>query len=159
FARMVPLELLSMNYWAGLHWIEIGVAAISLALVTAVPLPPTDRTRVFERLDIVTMSLVFPAALLLSAVLAQGRGLWWTDTPWLGVALAASIALTAAAVVVEHRRTNPLLQVRWLGTLPLIMFATVVLLVRLALAEQTYGSIGLLTASGLTNDQLRLLFA
>jgi len=33
------------------------------------------------------------------------------------------------------------------------------LLVRLALAEQTYGSVGLLTSAGLTNDQLRDLFA
>src|SRR6185369_12562841 len=32
-------------------------------------------------------------------------------------------------------------------------------LVRLALAEQTYGSVGLLTSAGLTNDQLRTLFA
>jgi hypothetical protein len=35
----------------------------------------------------------------------------------------------------------------------------VAILVRVALAEQTYGSVGLLTSGGLTNDQLRVLFA
>lgn len=72
-ARMVPLELLSLHSWAGLHWLEVAVPVICLALVTAVPLPPTERVRVFERLDFVTMALVFPAALLLSGVLAEGR--------------------------------------------------------------------------------------
>ena len=38
-------------------------------------------------------------------------------------------------------------------------FGAVALFVRLALAEQTYGAVGLLTSGGLTNDQLRTLFA
>src|SRR5262249_44964930 len=40
----------------------------------------------------------------------------------------------------------------------IIRFALVALLVRVALAEQTYNSVGLLTSGGLTNDQLRILF-
>src|SRR5262249_29590393 len=74
-ARMVPLEVLSTNSWAGLHWLGVAVPVICLALVTAAPLPPTERSRAFERLDFVTMALVFPAAVLLSAVLSQGRTL------------------------------------------------------------------------------------
>jgi hypothetical protein len=39
-----------------------------------------------------------------------------------------------------------------------LRFGAVALLMRLALAEQTFGSVGLLTAGGLINDQLRTLF-
>src|SRR5262249_11198546 len=44
-------------------------------------------------------------------------------------------------------------------TADILRFAVVALVVRFALAEQTYGAVGLLTSGGLTNDQLRLLFA
>jgi hypothetical protein len=64
-----------------------------------------------------------------------------------------------AALVVEHYRAKPLLQIRWIGTRDIARLTVVAVLVRLALAEQTYGSVGLLTAAGLTNDQLRQLFA
>jgi hypothetical protein len=40
----------------------------------------------------------------------------------------------------------------------MLRFALVALLVRVALAEQTYGAVGLLTSGGLTNDQLHTLF-
>ena len=40
----------------------------------------------------------------------------------------------------------------------ILRFAAVALLVRMALAEQTYGSVGLLASSGLNNEQLRTLF-
>jgi hypothetical protein len=83
---------------------------------------------------------------------------WWIDTPWLGWALAAAVPLFALAVLIEGHRVHPLLQLGWLSSTDILRFAAVALLVRLALAEQTYGSVGLLTSGGLTNDQLRTLF-
>ena len=46
-----------------------------------------------------------------------------------------------------------------MGSAGILRFAAVALLVRIALAEQTYGSVGLLASSGLNNEQLRTLFA
>jgi hypothetical protein len=100
-----------------------------------------------------------PAALLVSAVLAEGRILWWTDTPWLGWALAIAVPLAAAGFLLEHRRARPLLDFRWMRGGDVARFILVAAVVRLALAEQTYGAVGFLTAGGLTNDQLRTLFA
>lgn len=157
-ARLVPVEALAANGAHGLHLLELGVALVVIAAFTALPLPPTDRSKAFERLDFATIGLMIPGALLLSVVLAEGRYLWWTDTPWLGLALAAGLMLVAAAVVIEHHRASPLLQTRWIATRDIIRFAAVAILVRLALAEQTYGSVGLLSAGGLNNDQLRVLF-
>ncbi len=97
--------------------------------------------------------------LLLCLVLATGRLLWWTDTPWLGVALAAAVPLLCAALLIELRRRDPLVKFDWLTTATMVRFALVALVLRLALAEQTYGAVGLLSAGGLTNDQLHTLFA
>jgi MFS family permease len=157
-ARLVPVELLGMNNWHGLHLIELAVALGILALLLAFPLPPSQRSKAFEPLDLVTIGLIVPGMLLLCGVLGVGRVAWWTDTPWLGWALAAAVPLIALAVLIEKHRARPLLQLGWLSRTDILRFAAVALLVRLALAEQTYGSVGLLTSGGLTNDQLRTLF-
>jgi hypothetical protein len=157
-ARLVPVEALASGGAHGLHLVELGVALVVIAAFAILPLPPTDRSKAFERLDFATIGLMIPGALLLSFVLAEGRYLWWTDTPWLGVALAAGLTLVGAAMAIEHHRASPLLQTRWIATRDIIRFAAVAILVRLALAEQTYGSVGLLSAGALNNDQLRVLF-
>jgi hypothetical protein len=99
-----------------------------------------------------------PAMLLLCGVIGVGRYYWWSDTPWLGWLLAAAIPLFASAILIESHRSKPLLQIDWLASKDIVRFAAVALLVRLALAEQTYGSVGLLTLGGLNNDQLHTMF-
>ncbi len=99
------------------------------------------------------------ANLLLCAVLSEGRLLWWGDTPWLGWALAACIPLYAAGLAIEGSRANPLLHLRWYGEGLIIRFALVAVVVRLALSEQSYGAVGLLSFAGLDNDQFHMLFA
>jgi len=158
-ARLVPVEMLALGSWQGLHLIEIGVAAAVLAATLALPLPPSERSPVLEPLDFVSVALIVPAIMLVCLVLGEGRHLWWLDTPWLGWALAAAVPLLAAAVLIELHRARPLLQIEWITSLDFLRFVAVALLVRLALAEQTYGSVGLLTSGGLINDQLRTLFA
>jgi hypothetical protein len=158
-ARLVPVELLAVEGWRGLHLIELGVATGLLAITLAFPLPPSDRVSAFRPLDLLTIVLVIPAMLLLCGVLSLGRLEWWTDAPWLGWALAAAVALFALAALIETHRAHPLIQFSWLSGADIVRFAAVALFVRLALAEQTYGAVGLLTSGGLTNDQLRTLFA
>ncbi|WP_044559948.1 MFS transporter [Azospirillum sp. B4] len=158
-ARLVPVEMLALGEWQGLHLMEIGIALAALAALTAVPLPPGERSQAFQPLDFVTIGLMLPGLVLVCGVLGQGRLLWWTDTPWLGWALAAAVPLFTLAWLIERHRARPLIQVRWLTTLDMARFAAAALLVRVSLAEQTYGAVGLLTAGGLINDQLRGLFA
>ena len=157
-ARLLPVDLLSANGWFGQHCIELATGATTLALITLLPLPPTPRSRIFQRLDFVTVSLLLPAILLICGVLNRGRLAWWTDTPWLGADLAIAIPLLAAALVIEATRERPLIQMGWIGTRDFLGFIVIALLMRLALAEQTYGAVGLLTAGNLDNDQLRELF-
>ncbi|QJU60334.1 MFS transporter [Sphingomonas sp. AP4-R1] len=157
-ARLIPVEALALDGWRGLHLIELGLILAVMASTIALPVPPTDRTKAFEPFDAITIGLMVPGFLLVCAVLSVGRYLWWTDTPWLGVALAAAVPLLAAAILFEHFRARPLIQTRWIGTADMLRFALIAFVVRVALAEQTYGSVGLLTLGGLINDQLHLLF-
>lgn len=158
-ARLFPVELLAAHDWRNLHLIELALPLAALSVLLLVPLPPNDRSKAFVPCDLLTAALIFPAMLLLCAALSEGRLLWWTNAPWIGWSLALSVPLFAAAVLVETHRANPLLRLEWIGSGGILRFAAVALLMRLALAEQTYGSVGLLTSGGLTNDQLRLLFA
>jgi MFS family permease len=80
-ARVVPVELLAINSWRGLYLIELAVALGILALLLAFPLPPSQRTKAFEPLDLLTIGLIVPAMLLLCGVLGVGC---WASAVWRG---------------------------------------------------------------------------
>ena len=157
-ARLFPVTMLTIGEWQGLHLVELGITLTVIAALAAVPLPPSIRGPGFEPLDFLTFALVFPGMVLLCGSLGAGRYLWWTDTPWIGWALAGSLVLFTLAFLVEHHRSRPLLLTRWIGSADMLRFAAVALLVRFALAEQTYGAVGLLASGGLNNDQMHTLF-
>ena len=157
-ARLLPVDLLSAQGWFGQRCIELATGLTTLTLITLLPLPPTPRARIFQPLDFVTVSFLLPAVLLICGVINRGRLAWWTDTPWLGLDLAIAIPLMAVAVAIEAGRERPLIRIGWLGTREFLGFIAVALLMRLALAEQTYGAVGLLTLGNLDNDQLREMF-
>ncbi|MBW8910657.1 MAG: MFS transporter, partial [Sphingomonas sp.] len=153
-ARLFSSDLLERGQWTMLYVFELGMALVSLGLIFLLRLPPSEKMKAFEKLDFVTFALYAPGVALLCAVLGQGRILWWTETPWLGYATCGALLLLAAAVVVEHNRANPLLNTRWMASRDILRFAIVAISVRVLLAEQSYGALGLLTAVGLNNDQL-----
>lgn len=158
-ARLVPVEVLVDHGLWGLHAIEVALALFALALLFALPLPPSEKSPAFAPRDCLTILFATAGLVLLCQVIGQGRTLWWSETPWLGLALAAAIALLAAAVLNEIHRHDPLVHFEWIGSWGIVRFAAVALVLRIALAEQSYGAVGLLTLGGLNNDQLRTLFA
>ncbi|SEN27977.1 hypothetical protein SAMN05192583_2453 [Sphingomonas gellani] len=157
-ARLFSPDLLAMSQWRTLYLFELGLAAISLAGVLALRLPPTVRQKAFERLDFVTFFLFAIGAGLIAAVLGLGRIVWWTEARWIGWALIAAIPMIAGALVIEHGRANPLLNTRWLASADILRFTVVTIMARIVLSEQTYGAIGLLTTLGQNNDQLGTFF-
>ena len=157
-ARVLSPGLLTSGDWHMLYWFELGLALASLAAVMSLPLPPSERTKVFEPLDFLTFWLLAPGLWLLVAVLSEGRIEWWTERAWMGWALIASVLLIAAGLIVEHGRTNPLINVRWLGSREIARLMLVAASVRILLSEQTFGSVGLLSAVGMLNDQMVPLY-
>ncbi len=157
-ARLFSPELLALSQWRTLYLFELGLALMSLAAVAWLRLPPTNRQKAFEPLDFVTFTLFAGSTALFCAVLGLGRIVWWTNAPWIGWALIAGIPMLAAALIIEHQRTNPLLNTRWLGSADIVRFTIVTLVARIVLAEQTYAATGLLTLLGQNNDQLAVFF-
>ena len=153
-ARVLSPGLLIWGDWHNLYWFEFGLALATLAAVMAQPLPPSEREKVFEPADFLTFGLLAPGLWLLIAVLSEGRIQWWTERPWIGWSLAASIALITAAVLVEHHRKNPLINTRWLGTREMLRLMAIAASVRILLSEQAFGSVGLLSVVGMINDQM-----
>jgi MFS family permease len=153
-ARILSPHLLEWGDWHNLYWLELGLALATLAAVMAQPLPPSEREKVFEPADFLTFGLLAPGLWLLIAVLSEGRIEWWTDQAWIGWALAASITLIAAAVIVEHNRANPLINTRWLASREILRLMAVAAFIRVLLSEQAFGSVGLLNVLGLINDQM-----
>lgn len=157
-ARIFSTELLQFGEWRGLYLFELGLAILALACVLVLKLPPSDRIKVFEKLDFVTFALFAGGAACLAAVLSLGRYLWWTETPWLGVALAMAIVLLIAAAAIEHYRRNPLINTRWLASGTMLRLALSILLIRVVLSEQSIGPVGFMQVVGLSNDEMHGLY-
>jgi MFS family permease len=157
-ARVIAPSLLEWGDWRMAYVFELGLALLTLAAVLALPVPPSERDKVFEQTDFLTIALMVPGVGLLCSVLALGRTDWWVTTPWLGWALAAAVLLLAAAVMIEHWRARPLLMTRFIGQKAILRIVAVAFCVRIILAEQTYGSVGLLSALGYGTEQFRTLF-
>ncbi len=154
-ARLFSSELLQLDEWRGLYLFELGLAMVCLGAVLILKLPPGDRMKVFEKKDFLTFMLMAPGMALFCGVLSLGRIEWWTSTPWLGICLALGLVLVIAAVVVEHNRSNPLINTRWLRTGAIFRLGIVMIMLRVTLAEQNTGAIGYLQQVGLLNDQLQ----
>lgn len=158
-AWLVSPGLVDTGQWHQLYFFEAGLALCAFAAVVVLKLPPGVQIKAFEPLDFLTFALLAPAVALLVIVLAQGYVRWWLDTPWLGWALASAIALATTAFLVEHHRRNPLLQTRWLASLPVLHFLVGAFLLRFLTTEQSYGVVGLMRVLGMGPDQMRPLFA
>ena len=152
-ARVISPLLLADGDIQNLYAFEFGLSLVCLGCVALLRLPPSERMEVFEKLDLVTFLLFAPGVMLLIAVLVQGRIVWWS-TPWLGYAVAGAILLIGGAMLIEHNRANPMLNTRWIASRDVLRFAMIAASMRILLGEQNYGSIGLLTAVGMGQDQL-----
>jgi MFS family permease len=157
-AYIFSSDLLQFAEWRGLYLFELGLTLFSLGCVLLVKLPPSDRLKTFEKLDFVTFALFAPGMALLCAALTFGRLLWWFETPWIGAALAGALVLIAAALWLEHNRTRPLLNTRWLTNIDIVRLGLSMILIRVVLSEQGVGAVGFLRAVGLGNDQMQTLF-
>lgn len=157
-ARIFSEDLLQIGEWRGLYLFELGLALAALGCVLLLKLPPGDRFKTFETLDFLTFAILASGVALLCAVLSLGRIEWWLEAPWIGVALAGSIALIMAGLAIEHNRRNPLLMTRWLGSGIAIRLALCVILIRMVTSEQSTGAVGFLQALNMGSEQMRNLY-
>ncbi|MGO4573452.1 MFS transporter [Microvirga sp. 2TAF3] len=156
-ARLISPALIEIGQWHGLYLMEIALALMSFAAVYLLPLAPTPRAKVIERLDVVSylfIAIGFGAAAI---ALTLGRLYWWLEAPWIGVLLAVAIIAVTAMVVIELNRKNPLIDVRWLASKEILHFTGALLLFRIVLSEQSSGAFGFFQVLGLQNEQIATL--
>jgi MFS family permease len=157
-SRVIPVELLEIGQWQGLFLIDVALALLSFGLIRAVPLTPMPLQTAFSRGDMIAFPLYAIGLALLCVVVTQGRLHWWTDAQWLGLCLAGAIACIGLYVLYDLDRPQPMLNLRWATSPYMLHFLIAVLLFRVLSAEQTIGIVGLMTALGQSNEQMRTLF-
>ncbi|GAA1733310.1 MFS transporter [Brachybacterium phenoliresistens] len=99
--------LLALLDWRALFWINVPVVLVALLLVAAVV--PESRGRRARRLDPVGQVLLVLILVLGVALLIEGRRLGW-GSPWAILGYGALVALSAAFVLGEARRREPLIE-------------------------------------------------
>jgi MFS family permease len=157
--RLFTTHLVDLSDWRGFHVFELGLSLMSLAAVFALRLPPSEKLKVFEKLDFVTFALFAPGVALLCAALGLGRIVWWTEAPWIGWALVGAIILLSAALLIEYNREAPLINLRWMAGPDIVRLTLIIVGIRIVLSEQTVGAVGLITQLGVGPDQMHGLFA
>lgn len=153
FARMISPVLVAGGSIENLLIFQFALSVIAFGLVTLLPVPQGERVKSFVPLDLVTLALMVVGLWFLCGFLVQGRIQWW-DMPWLGYALAMAILCLGAAFLIEHFRVNPMLFTRWMTQREILSFAATGAIVRVLLSEQNFGAAGLLTAVGMSPEQL-----
>jgi hypothetical protein len=154
-AMVLSPALLAASERRSLFEFEAGLALLSLAAVARVRLPPTERTRAFQTLDAATFGLMGGGLALVAAVAGLGYESGWSSG-WIPLALAAAVPLVWVGATIELRRTQPLLDLRWLVRSEVARFALAVLMARFVLAEQQV-AIDLLRTLGAGPDRLEAM--
>ncbi|MGM4980458.1 MFS transporter [Rhizobium sp. SG741] len=157
--RLVSPSLLDYGEWRGLYTLEMALALLVMPIIYLLPLTPPPRVKVIVLGDIFSYLLVAIGFGCLAVVLSVGRLYWWLEVPWLGIVLAIGIASLTAAVVVDLRRSTPLIDVRWLLRPEMLHLTGILLVFRLIAAEQTSVVVTFYqNAVGLLYDQLSMLY-
>lgn len=157
-SRIISPHLLDLGHWHQLATLESGLSLICLTIIWILPLTHPPRVKVFERTDWISYPLIATAVACMSVVLTMGRYYWWQEKDWIGEVLVVGIIALTLSFMVELKRKNPIIDLRWLMTPEMVLFTGSMLFVRMLLSEQTTGMVGFLNLVGLLNDQLMALF-
>lgn len=142
-----------------LHLTALSLALVSLALVYTLKLRPMPREKVIQPLDFLSVMLIGIGFGGIIIAFIQGPIHYWTDAPWIGWLLVASVISLAALVVIELNRKAQLLDIRWLMSPAILHLTATLFLFRLILSEQSSGAPRMFQALGLAPSQLSGLFA
>lgn len=155
-AHVLSPALLASQGWRSLFLLEAGLALLSLAALGLLRLPPAERARVFQPLDLLTFVLMGSGLALMAAVLGLGRWEGWWQAPWIVMSFSIAIPMLVVAGAIETSRQTPLLNIRWLGCGEIARFAVATFMARIALAEHE-SAVGAVRELGGTEQQLATL--
>lgn len=158
-ARIISPGLMDIDGYQTLYTMELGLALLALPLIYILPLTAPPRVKVIERLDVFTYLLLAVGLGSFAVFFTLGRFYWWFEVQWLGLLLATSIIALTVFAMIELRRENPLLDLRWIFSWPNLHLAAVLIIFRAVTAEQSSTMVGFLQQLGIQNDQMGTLFS
>jgi MFS family permease len=158
-ARVISPALIGDGGFLKVHLLTLGLACISLALALRLPLKPQPTAKVVEFADIRTFALIASSFGGIAVCAVVGPIYWWTEVPWIGVLLVASIICLVLAVMSELYRKAPLIDFRWLASPAMLQMTAAMFVFRLLLSEQSSGAPRMFQVLGFGSDALMGLFA
>lgn len=157
-ARIISPTLLDFDGYRALYTMELGLSLIALPIIYLLPLTPPPRAKVIQRTDVFTYLLLAIGLGSLAVFFTLGRFYWWLEAPWLGVLLASALAFLTAYGMIELRRENPLLDLRWIFSRSNLHLAAVLIMFRAITSEQSTTIVSFYQQLGLQNDQMTFLY-
>lgn len=158
-ARFISPLLLQHEQFQLVFSFQLGMALLVCGAVWLLPIPSGYLEKSFEKIDLISFPLLAAGIAFISAGAVQGRIVWW-DKDWIGWLFVAGVVCCMLSVIIEYNRKRPMLDIKWMmhtnGMLQILIFGS---LIRVALSEQNMGAAGLMTALGLSNDQMIHFYA
>lgn len=157
-ARIISPPLLELDGYSALYTMELGLALLALPIIYLLPLTAPPRLKVIERMDVFTYLLLALGLGCLAIFFTLGRFYWWLQAPWLGVLLAVAILFLTLFGMIELKRQNPLLDLRWIFSWPSLHLIGVLIVFRAVVSEQSVTVVSFFQQLGLQNDQLQMFY-
>ncbi|EJF91796.1 MFS transporter [Bartonella tamiae] len=157
-SRLVSPSLIDHAGFHGLYALEMGLVLIGLGCIFSLPLTPMPRSKVIEKLDFVSYSLIAVGLGINAAIMPVGRFYWWREAPWMGWWLAFAVFCLMLAAIIELNRKNPLIDLRWLFSREMLHIAVVLLLFRILLSEQSTLAANFFNLFGLLNREMAPMY-
>lgn len=157
-SRLLPLHLAGLDTWRSFQALDTVLASACLIATSLVHLERPQPQDVFRPLDAASFCLFAASLAMASIVCTQGRAFGWSGSAWICSLTVAAVAAFVAFVVLELRRDNPLIDLRWVCTTPVLRLLLVVLAFRVLLSEHPVGAATMLNTLGFGNAQMHGLF-
>lgn len=157
-SRLISPDLLENGGFLSLSALEMGLVLISLGCIFSLPLTPVVRSKVIQKLDWVSYSLIAFGLGLNAVIMSVGKLYWWYEAPWIGWGLALAILSLVTAIILELNREKPLIDLRWLFSKEMLQSVLILLVFHVFLLERSTLAAGFFNLFGLLNREMAPMY-
>ncbi|OPB35099.1 MFS transporter [Bartonella taylorii] len=157
-SRLISPDLLENGGFLSLSALEMGLVLISLGCIFSLPLTPVVRSKVIQKLDWVSYSLIAFGLGLNAVIMSVGKLYWWYEAPWIGWGLALAVLSLVTAIILELNREKPLIDLRWLFSKEMLQSVLILLVFHVFLLERSTLAAGFFNLFGLLNREMALMY-
>ncbi|EJF97768.1 MFS transporter [Bartonella taylorii] len=157
-SRLISPDLLENGGFLSLSALEMGLVLISLGCIFSLPLTPVVRSKVIQKLDWVSYSLIAFGLGLNAVIMSVGKLYWWYEAPWIGWGLALAVLSLVTAIILELNREKPLIDLRWLFSKEMLQSVLILLVFHVFLLERSTLVAGFFNLFGLLNREMAPMY-